>query len=110
MTALSRIIRALATPGVGSPYVRGVIFIAHAMVGAAFVSALGLYGLGPAIVIALLYATLKERGDIRRGGGKWDSVEDTLAVAMGALYGSPWWPVAVLLTGFGVMVAAEARK
>lgn len=110
MSALSRILKTLATPSVGTPYTRGVIFMAHAMCGASIVSAAGWYGIAPALIVCGAYAVFKERDDIKHGGSPWDSLEDSAAVLMGGLYGFPGWPVAVLLTGFGVMVAAEARR
>ncbi len=108
--ALSNIIADLATPGIGSPYTRGVIFIGHSMVSAALVDALGIAGFIASGAIAIAYAILKERRDIRKGGGIWDSLEDTLAVAMGGFYGALLWPAYVLGTAFGVMVLAEARR
>jgi len=108
--ALRTVIRDLATPGVGTSYVRGVIWIAHAMVGAAFVSWFGLIGLFPALGLGLAYWTIKERGDLQRGGALWDGIEDALGVCMGGLYGMPHWPEAILATGFGIMVLAEWRR
>jgi hypothetical protein len=103
-------IRDLATPAVGSPYQRGVIWIAHAMVGAAFVSWFGLVGLFPALALGLAYWATKERGDLRRGGALSDGIEDALGVCMGGLYGLPHWPEAILATGFGIMVLANWKR
>ncbi len=108
--ALLNVIADLATPGVGSPYMRGVIGSAHALVGAAMMSFLGVAGVAWAVCLGAAYWLIKESGDVRRGGASRDGIEDALFVCMGALYGHPGWPVAVLLTAFGVMVLAEMRR
>ncbi len=110
LSALLSVIKELARPGVGSPYVRGVIFAAHALVSAALVNLLGVSGFAAAASIAIAYALLKERRDIMTGGGIWDSLEDTAGIAMGGFYGAALWPVYVLGTAFGIMVLAEARR
>ncbi len=107
--ALSNVIADLATPGVGSPHHRAMTFVGHAMVSAALVDWLGIAGFAAAGIVAAVYA-LKERRDIRKGGGIWDSLEDTLAIAMGGFYGTLLWPAYVLGTAFGVMVLSEARR
>lgn len=109
LQAIIATIRDLSTPAVGSPYIRGVIWIGHAMVGAAFVSGFGLIGLLPALAIGALYWTVKERGDLRRGGALSDGIEDALGVAMGGLYGFPHWPEAIIAIGFGIMVLARLK-
>ncbi len=110
LQAIIATIRDLSTPAVGTPYIRGVIWIGHAMVGAAFVSGFGLIGLFPALAIGVLYWIAKERGDLRRGGALSDGIEDALGVAMGGLYGFPHWPEGVLATAFGVMVLSHWKR
>ncbi len=109
MSALSRILKTLATPSVGTPYVRGIIFIAHAVVGAAIDYVMGGHGWVFAVALGVAYFAFKEAADMRKGGDLIDSLQDTIGLVMGAS-GVPWWPVAVLLTGFGVMVLAEMRR
>lgn len=111
MSALSRIIRELLTPGTGDPYTRGVIGIAHAMLGAALGSAFGAAGIAAAFAIGAAYWFAKERRDLKRGGAWLDGLEDAGFVTLGAFYPGPWWwPALVLLTGLAVMVIAEARR
>lgn len=108
--AIRRVVGELLTPGAGSPYVRGVIAIAHALVGAAGAATFGLYGSAAAIFVGLVYWIAKERGDLRRGGAWRDGVEDTLFVAMGALYGLWWWPLFILAAAGAIMLAAEVAR
>ncbi|MDH5796940.1 MAG: hypothetical protein OEZ19_00105 [Paracoccaceae bacterium] len=109
--AIRRVIAELKKPGYGgSPYIRGIIGIAHSVVGAAMAEFFGVYGTGAALGIGAGYWYLKERGDLRRGGAWKDGIEDAIFVAIGAWYGTPWWPIAILAVGFAVMVRAEARR
>lgn len=78
----------------------------HAVLGAAFTAPLGLWGLGPALVLACLYWIAKERGDLRRGGKFWDGIEDALLVCLGAWHGVWWWPMA--MCGAGLIILASA--
>lgn len=110
LSAILSVFNELARPGVGSPYVRGVIFAAHSLVSAALVSGLGVSGFAAAASIAIAYALLKERRDIMTGGGIWDSLEDTMAIAMGGFYGAALWPVYVIGTAFGIMVLANWKR
>jgi hypothetical protein len=103
-------IRDLATPGVGNPHHRAMTFVGHSMISAVLVDWLGAAGFAASGIIAAAYAVLKERRDIRKGGGIWDSLEDTLAVAMGGFYGAFMWPAYVLGTAFGIMVLSRARQ
>jgi hypothetical protein len=81
-------------------YDRLVISLAHAVLGAALaalVPPLAVAGAVGRALLPTLYWLLKERGDLRRGGGLKDGLWDTAAVALGLAYGAPWWPVAALL-------------
>lgn len=107
MTALRALWADILTPSTRdeTPYMTAVIFIAHATLGAGL-SGLGLVGpLGGAAGVAVLYFLLKERRDLARGGGFLDSLIDAGGVALGALYGPGWWPLAVLWLAFAVAVA-----
>jgi hypothetical protein len=92
-------------------YRRGVIAIAHAMLGAALVwpvaAAFGpewvIAAGGVRVAIAAAYWGLKEAFDLRRGGTLADGIEDAAFVAAGTFYGVPWWPVLMLLAGGFVM-------
>lgn len=87
-----------------TPYFAAVIFIGHAMLGAGL-DGMGLVGpLGGAAGVAVVYFVLKERADLNRGGGLLDSLIDAGGVALGALYGPAWWPLAVLGLAFAVAV------
>lgn len=79
-----------------------VIAVAHAVLGAAAISLLGMWGwtLLPAYIV-------KEIKDIRRGGDLADSVMDTGFVVLGAVINSPplWLGAALMAT-----VAREMRR
>lgn len=97
------------TGPLGAAYQRGVVGMAHALLGAAFVAPLGWYGLGAAYLLGLAYWLAKERGDLRRNGDLRDGAEDALMVSLGAFYGPWWWPGAVLALG-GALMWLEARR
>jgi hypothetical protein len=81
-------------------YDRLVISLAHAVLGAALAAVmapLAVAGVVGRALLPTLYWLLKERGDLRRGGGLRDGLWDTTAVALGLAYGAPWWPAAALL-------------
>jgi len=105
------VIRDLLTPSPGdTPYHAGIMAIAHAVVGAAFIAPLGWYGLAPGLAVAVAYWLAKEWGDLRRGGAILDGLEDAVMVWLGGWYGASWWPAMVLGAGFYVMVARQWRK
>lgn len=86
------------------PYNMLTTGISHAVLGAA-ASAL-LQPLVPWFaavpLVALAYWLLKERRDLKLGGGRLDGFLDTCFVALGALYAGPaWWPLSILLLGLG---------
>ena len=107
----------ILTPGSdGSPaYRRGVIAIAHAMLGAALVwPVAALFGPewviaagGIRVAIAGAYWGLKEAFDLKRGGIMADGIEDAAFVAAGTFYGVEWWPVLMILAGGFVMWRAS---
>jgi hypothetical protein len=107
----------ILTPGSdGSPaYRRGVIAIAHAMLGAALVwPVAALFGPewviaagGIRVAIAGAYWGLKEAFDLQRGGTLADGIEDAAFVAAGTFYGVAWWPVLMILAGGFVMWRAS---
>ncbi|MDZ7904592.1 MAG: hypothetical protein U5N55_01500 [Cypionkella sp.] len=107
---LFTLIRELMTPsGVSGPagaaYLRGVVGIGHALLGAAIAVALpNWFGSIEPLVVLLLYWIIKEAGDLRRGGNKLDGIEDAAFVGFGAIYGPAWWPFAVLCLSLVAMV------
>jgi hypothetical protein len=90
-------------------YLRAVVGMGHALLGAALAAPFGWYGLGAALVLALVYWLAKERGDLRRGGDLRDGVEDALMVSLGAFYGPWWWPAVMIGCG-GYLMAVGARR
>lgn len=81
-------------------YDRLVISLAHAVLGAALAALMAPLALAGAMgraAFPVLYWLLKERADLRRGGGFRDGLWDTAAVALGLAYGASWWPLAALL-------------
>lgn len=113
MHFIDRIWRELDTPDSAvvpsRAYIRAVVGIGHAMLGAVIGATLGLYGLGAAVVVALAYWLWKERGDLRRGGTFWDGAEDTAFVALGLWYGAVWWPAVVMAAAGYVLAVATWR-
>ena len=97
------------TGPLSAAYARAMGGVGHAVLGAAFCAPLGVWGLGAALVLALIYWTAKERGDLRRGGRLWDGVEDATCVSLGAWYGVIWWPAAVLVAAAIIMASAAVR-
>jgi hypothetical protein len=111
---IRQILAELATPSnqVGSldrPYRRAVIGIGHAIVGAALVSALPAWGWPLGLTLGAVYWLIKERGDLLRGGGILDGLEDAAMVSLGAWYGPWWWPV-VILGCAGYLMARGAMR
>jgi len=107
---LRRLLAELLRPGGNAtPYERGVVGIAHAMLGAALVWPFGGYGLGLGLLLAVAYWLAKEWGDLRRGGALRDGLEDAVMVSLGAWYGADWWPVSMILCG-GYLMAMGARR
>lgn len=98
-------------------YDRAVIGIGHAVVGAALAFPLawadGTIGVAALIVargaLAWGYFLAKETGDLRRGGGLRDGIEDTVLVWFGTMYGPAWWPVALLGIAGYLMLAGAAK-
>ncbi|MCU0909786.1 MAG: hypothetical protein MUE98_00130 [Rhodobacteraceae bacterium] len=108
---LRRVIAELLTPGGDqTPYIAGVVGMAHALVGAALIQHFGWQGGAGALAMAAAYWAAKEWGDLRRGGAWRDGAQDAGFVLWGALYGPGWWPASVLALGLMVMVAREARR
>lgn len=108
---IRQIIAELATPSnqvgpLDRPYRRALIGIGHAVFGASCVSAAPGYGLYLGLVFGAAYWLYKERGDLLRGGGIVDGLEDAVMVSLGAWYGPWWWPGVVILCGGYLMVMA----
>jgi len=104
------LIRDLLTPSPGAtPYQAGVMAMAHALLGAAATGAFGGWGLGFGLAVAAVYWTVKESGDILRGGAFVDGAEDAAMVWLGTYYGPPWWPAAMLACGVYVMAVRAWR-
>ena len=91
-------------------YLRTVTACGHAVLGAAFCAYLGAWGLALGLPLALAYWLAKERGDLRRGGGLWDGLEDTVMVALGAWYGPQWWPSMILGAMGYIMISGAVRS
>ena len=114
MDVIRKIIAELATPSnqvgpLDRPYRRALIGIAHALVGAVLVSALPGYGWPLGLALGAAYWLIKERGDLTRGGGIVDGLEDAVMVSLGAWYGPWWWPAVVLACGGYLMVMGARR-
>jgi len=100
----------LLRPSAGeSAYVRGVVGLGHAMLGAALVWPFGGYGLPCALAIGAAYWWVKERGDLTRGGALLDGLEDAIMVMLGTFYGAAWWP-ALMLACAGYLMLMGARR
>lgn len=113
MTLIDRLWRQLETPDSAAvpsrAYIRAVIAIGHAMLGAAAVGILGGSGLWVAGALAGVYWLLKERADLQRGGSVWDGLEDAVMVGLGAWYGAWWWPALIILCAGYIMAVATWR-
>ncbi len=108
-----RLIASIRTPSGGADplalsHHRAVTAGGHALLGAAVAGPFGLYGLGAATLAAAAYWLAKEWADLRRGGRVWDGAEDTVLVALGFWYGTPWWP-AMILACMAWVMAMDAR-
>jgi hypothetical protein len=90
-------------------YLRAVVGMGHALLGAALSAPFGWYGLGAALALALVYWLAKERGDLRRGGDMRDGLEDALMVSLGAFYGPWWWPAVMIGCGAYLMLMGARR-
>jgi len=93
---------------IAAAYRRATSAIGHALLGASIASLLSQWwGAGLVIMqiaVVLAYWTLKERGDLRRGGDLADGLEDAAMVGIGTFYVGPWeWPLVVLLAALYVM-------
>jgi hypothetical protein len=108
--------RILRTPsGVGPinpAHHRAATLLGHVVIGAALVAVTGTTAAPVAgIAWAAGYWLVKERGDLRRGGGLRDGIEDAAAVLLGTAYaGEWWWPVAGLAAAGAVMLAETRRR
>ena len=114
MSLIDLIWREIMTPSdqtgpADAAYRAGMSALGHAMLGAAFASTFGLWGLAPALAIAATYWWVKERSDLRRGGAWLDSAEDALMVCLGVWYGPAWWPAAMLACCAVVMLSRAVR-
>ena len=86
--------------------------MAHAVLGAdlgALANTAGLAAVSAGLLrlsLGAVYWLVKERGDLRRGGGVVDGLVDAGFVSLGALYPGPaWWPWAVTAAvAAGVMI------
>ena len=105
------VIRELFTPSnqmgpAARAYLRAVTGVGHTMIGALLVS---VFGVDPNLwlqsALAATYFLTKEVLDIRRGGGRRDSLEDTGFVFVGTAYTGEWiWPATVLVLGLWTMI------
>lgn len=87
-----------------------VINIAHAVLGAALMTwstRLALTAGAVRLLLPALYWLIKERRDLRHGGGLRDGLWDTAAVTLGLAYATAWWPTAALALA---LLAALDRK
>lgn len=108
IAAIRRLLEEIATPTNGGGYLWAVIALGHVMLGAMLQGALGFVGVGARLSIALTYWHLKERKDLKRGGGLKDGLVDAALVGVGAFYDGPrWWPVMVFV---GVCLGAVIRE
>lgn len=111
LESLKRVVAELMRPSnEQTPYMRGVIAIAHAMIGGALSGAFGWHGTAASCAFFILYWIAKERGDLLRGGAWRDGVEDAIFVAMGPFYGAALWPAIVVMFSAAIMVIAEVKK
>jgi hypothetical protein len=107
---LKAILAELLRPGGNAtPYERGVVGIAHAMLGAALIGPFGSYGLGAALILGAAYWLAKEWRDLQRGGALLDGLEDAVMVMLGAWYGAAWWPALMVACGAYLMVMGARR-
>jgi hypothetical protein len=111
---ISSIWQELSTPSnqvgpLDRAYRRALIGVGHALLGAALVSALPGYGWPLGLALGAAYWLIKERGDLLRGGGIVDGIEDAVMVSLGAWCGPWWWYPLVLACG-GYLMAMGARR
>lgn len=107
--ALAAIWREITEPSVAAeaPYLRLLLAIGHAMLGAALFEiapAAGLSAAAARAAIPALYWAVKERADLRRGGSLRDGATDAAFVASAAWAAAPLWHVTVLAAALAVAV------
>lgn len=107
--ALAAIWREIATPSVATeaPYLRLLLAIAHAMLGAALFELAPALGLGAAAARGLIpagYWLVKERADLKRGGGARDGLIDAAFVASAVWAHEPFWHVTILAAALAAAV------
>lgn len=96
--AVKCLVKDLWTPSSNGeqPYEWMVIGMAHALAGACFATLVSLHPLYTSVITTVLYFSIKEMQDIRKGGSIPDSHIDALFVGIGAAYtGVWWWPWAI---------------
>lgn len=113
--ALAAIWREIATPSLASeaPYLRLMLAIAHACLGAALMEISAVAGLSAAAARGFVPATywlVKERADLRRGGSLRDGLTDAAFVASGALSGAAYWHLGILAAALAVAVTIRPAR
>jgi hypothetical protein len=95
-------------------YERGVIGMGHGIVGAAVAGFLwpvtDWTDVAVRLCVAVIYWTVKEWGDLRRGGSLRDGLEDAACVALGLFYAGQWYAPMVCLGLGGYLMYRGAVK
>lgn len=81
----------------------------HALLGACAAVLIGGWGLWFGLGVAVAYWLAKERGDLTRGGGIFDGIEDALMVWIGTAYG-PWWWLFLMAAVMAYIMALDAVR
>jgi len=110
--AILDIWREMMTPSARGerPFLSLLIAVAHAVLGAAlWPLASGLVA-GARLAAPALYWLIKERADLKRGGGVRDGMIDAAMVGLGAFYGAGWWPAAILSAAVLAAILTSATR
>ena len=102
----------LSTPSKAddSPYDVLIQAVGHAMLGATIGLFFALAVASWRLLLPVGYWLVKERADLRKGGGVVDGLVDTGFVLFGTFYGPAWWPVAVLVAALVTAIASTLLR
>lgn len=114
IAAIRQLFAELMQPSTGSAsvaYVRGLIALGHVTLGAAAMVILTALNVPFAAFIVMFLYSLKELADRKKGGGFWDSCEDSYSVFLGVFtHSMQIFPIIALGAAGLVMIIAMIKS